>query len=75
MIRCTAFRVYSDSGQTKLSYTYDVLNPETGETVSKGEEQTVIPMDRSVSESIETIRRFLNEHGNISAESLKPRRY
>ncbi len=75
MIRCNEFSVHSNHGQTVISYTYDVLDPETGEAISLGKAQTMIPMDEDVTNSIETIRRFLIENGDITEESLKPRRY
>lgn len=63
MINCTAFSVEIESGQVKLTYSMN------------GKAQSIFAADPDVKDSALQILRFINENGDISEESLKPRRY
>lgn len=63
MINCTSFSAEIEAGQVKITY-------QNGK-----KQQSIFAADQAVRESVNTIFRFISENGDISEESLKPRRY
>lgn len=63
MINCTSFSAETEAGQVKLTYQ------------NGNRQQSIYASDQAIRESVNTILRFLSENGDISEESLKPRRY
>lgn len=62
MKQLSSFMVLNVNGGDRVSFTFDELNPETGETISTNNKQNFYAIDSELRQHIEAIRNFIREH-------------
>lgn len=62
-----SFAAISVNGGTRITFTYDEIDAETGDVISQNNKGNFYAVDKSLTESIEAIRTYITEH-KLAAE-------
>ena len=57
-----SFAALNVNGGQRISYTYDEIDPDTGDVVSSNNKGSFYAVDYDLLENIEEIRKFIREH-------------
>lgn len=62
MKQLSSFMVLNINGGDRVSFTFDEINPETGEPISQNNKQNFYVVDSALSKHIEAIRNYIREN-------------
>lgn len=62
MKQLSSFMVLNVNGGDRVSYTYDEVDPETGDLLSTNNKESFFVVDESLRSSINDIRDYIREH-------------
>lgn len=62
MKQLSSFMILSVNGGDRISYTYDEIDPETGDLVSTNNKESFFAVDAGLRSSIEEIRDYIREN-------------
>ena len=62
MKQLSSFMVLNVNGGDRISYTYDDIDPDTGDLVSTNNKESFFAVDSDLSASIDGIRDYIREH-------------
>lgn len=57
-----SFAVLSVNGGDRLSYTYDIIDGDTGDVISSNNKESFFCVDADLKSKIEAIRSYIREH-------------
>lgn len=62
MKQLSSFMVLNVNGGDRISFTYDEINPDTGEPISQNNKQNFYVVDNTLKGHIEAIRDYIREN-------------
>ena len=62
MKRLSSFAVINIDGGDRISFTYDEINDETGEPISKNNKQSFYVVNADLQLNIDAVKDFIREH-------------
>lgn len=62
MKQLSSFMILSVNGGDRISYTYDEIDPETGDLVSTNNKESFFAVDAGLRSNIEDIRDYIREN-------------
>ena len=62
MKQLSSFMVLNVNGGDRVSYTYDTIDPETGDMIDSNAKESFFVVDEGLRTHIEAVRDFIREH-------------
>lgn len=62
MKQLSSFMVLAVNGGDRISYTYDEVDPDTGDLVSTNNKESFFIVDETLRKHVEAVRKHIREH-------------